>query len=33
MRTYGKVKIAFWEDEKIRGLQDAPKLLLRGYDG
>lgn len=27
MRTYGKVKIAFWEDEKIRELPDAPKLL------
>ena len=27
MRTYGKVKIAFWEDDKIRGLPDAPKLL------
>lgn len=27
MRTYGKVKIAFWEDIKIRELSDAPKLL------
>ena len=27
MRTYGKVKIAFWEDVKIRELPDAPKLL------
>lgn len=27
MRTYGKVKIAFWEDEKIAGLPDAAKLL------
>ena len=27
MRTYGKVKIAFWEDEKIASLNDAAKLL------
>lgn len=27
MRTYGKVKIAFWEDEKIATLSDASKLL------
>ena len=27
MRTYGKVKIAFWEDDKIKKLQDTPKLL------
>ena len=27
MRTYGKVKIAFWEDDKIAGLNDEAKLL------
>lgn len=27
MRIYGKVKIAFWDDDKIKGLPDAAKLL------
>lgn len=27
MRTYGKVKIVFWEDEKIAPLSDSAKLL------
>ena len=27
MRTYGKVKIAFWEDDKISKIGDAQKLL------